>query len=217
MSESGTEIERGKQVPDSGQPPRHIELVELFLLFSQLGLTSFGGGVSAWVHRAFVEQRRLIGESEFAAAFALSRIVPGANVINLAVVLGQRLRGFGGACAALLGIMLGPTLAVIAIAALYRRFGGSPALQAALEGTAAAAVGLMIAMGLQSAARLVRRPHSSGRHIVQSLGGATVLVVMLLSVGVLRLPMIPTVLCLAPLSIALAFLTRDAEKPDAGR
>src|SRR5262245_39749783 len=69
--------------PNAAAPPRpQAGLVELFLLFSGLGLSSFGGGVSAWMHRTFVEQRGWLPHTEFAAAMALSRIMPGANVIN---------------------------------------------------------------------------------------------------------------------------------------
>src|SRR5215472_18088515 len=101
-----------------------ITLLELFLLFSQLGLSSFGGAVSAWVHRAFVERRRLIGEAEFAAALGLARIIPGANVVNLAVMLGHRLRGAAGAIAAGVGLILGPSLVAIALLAAYNRWRG---------------------------------------------------------------------------------------------
>src|ERR1700747_1318735 len=105
----------------AGNPPTaRTSLLEVFLLFSQLGLSSFGGAVSAWVHRALVERRRLIREAEFAGALGLARIIPGANVVNLAVMLGHRLRGAAGAFAAGLGLILGPSLVAIALTMLYR-------------------------------------------------------------------------------------------------
>ncbi len=206
----------GASPPVDAGPPA-VGLVELSLLFTRLGLSSFGGGVSAWVHWTFVERRRLIVETEFAAALALARIMPGANVINLAVLIGQRLRGWSGALAAALGILVGPSLAVIALAVVYRQFAGSAALTAVLEGAAAAAVGLLIAMGVQSGAHAVSLERGSGRRMAQSLGAAVILAAMFVFVGVLRLPMVPTVLCLAPLSIALAFFTAEnAEKSGGG-
>lgn len=80
-----------------------VRLIELFLLFSQLGLSSFGGGVSAWVHKAFVQRRGWLGENEFSAALSLGRIIPGANVVNLAILVGLRMRGVPGATAAAMG------------------------------------------------------------------------------------------------------------------
>src|ERR1700704_7079357 len=98
----------GAGTEGASSPTPQVGLIELFLLFPQLGLSSFGGGVSAWMHRAFVERRGWLGETEFAAAFALARIMPGVNVVNLAVLIGQRLRGASGAAAAALGLLVGP-------------------------------------------------------------------------------------------------------------
>src|SRR5262245_14966021 len=183
-----------------------VGLIELFLLFSQLGLSSFGGGVSAWMHRAFVERRGWLGEAEFAAALALGRIMPGANVVNLAILIGQRLRGWRGAVAAALGLVVGPSVAVIAVASLYGQFAGSEFLHALLEGVAASAVGLLIAMGVQSGRHVIRATADAAGWTWQSVGAVAVLMAAFVAIGVLRLPMVPTVLCLAPLSVLLAFV-----------
>jgi len=45
---------------DSGS--YRAEFIELFFLFSQLGLCSFAGGLLAWMQRAFVEQRGWLGK-----------------------------------------------------------------------------------------------------------------------------------------------------------
>src|SRR5215470_8189274 len=132
-----------------------MTLLELFLLFSRLGLSSFGGNVSAWVHREFVQRRHLVGEADFIAALGLCRIMPGATVVNLAVVIGRQLRGAAGAAAAVLGLLLGPSLAVLVFAIIYRRFADVAAIHAALQGAAAASVGLIIAMGLSIGAHVL--------------------------------------------------------------
>lgn len=184
---------------------RRASLVELFLLFSQLGLSSFGGGVSAWIHRTFVEQRGWLDETEFAAAMGLGRIMPGANVVNLCVLVGERLRGAPGAIAATLGLLIGPSLAVIALATVYHRFAGSNVLHAVLEGAAAAAVGLLIGMGVKSADGVVR---PGGEHpAYRRMGAIVILAATFVAIGVLRLPTVATVLILAPVSVALAYFT----------
>jgi chromate transporter len=185
--------------------PRNVGLPGLFLLFSQLGLSSFGGAVSAWMHRAFVEQRGWLGESEFAAALALSRIMPGANVVNLAILIGQKLRGWPGAVAAVLGLLVGPSLAVVALAVAYRQFAGTALVDAALEGAAAAAVGLLVAMGVRSGSAVIGGRPLSGRRAVRVAGSILVLLAAFVLIGVLRMPTVATVLCLAPLSIAFAW------------
>ena len=82
--------------------------------------------------------------------------MPGANVVNLAVVIGQRLRGAPGAVAAVAGLLVGPSILVIALALAYRSLAGTALVHNALEGTAAAAVGLLIAMGLASARQVAQ-------------------------------------------------------------
>jgi chromate transporter len=186
-------------------PPTGVSIVEFFFLFSRIGLTSFGGGVSAWMHREFVETRAWLGESEFSAALAFARILPGANIVNLAVLVGHRLMGVAGAAAAVTGVLVGPSVVVIGLAFLARQFGGSIILDAALEGMAAAAAGLLIGTGLKSGGRIIRIGLTSGVAQAEGVGAITVLVAMFVLVGVLRLPTAPVVLCLAPCSWALAF------------
>jgi chromate transporter len=200
--------------PNAAEAPRpQAGLIELFLLFSQLGLSSFGGGVSAWMHRTFVEQRGWLAHTEFAAAMALSRIMPGANVVNLAVILGQRLRGAAGACTAAAGLLVLPGLVIVAVATAYQRFAATPMLSAALEGAAAAAVGLLIAMGIRMGRHLVGASGGTSGGALRRIAGAAIIAAVFLLVGVLRLPMVATVLCLAPLSIVLVFLTRASTDP----
>ena len=223
--------------PDE-RPPPALGLLRLFVLFSQLGLSSFGGNLTAWIHRELVERRRLIGEMDFIAALGVCRIMPGATVVNLAVVIGRQLRGAAGATTAVLGLLLGPSLLVLAFALVYRRFAGAPAFHAVLEGAAAASVGLIIAMGLSIGARLIgfgrhsnrgglerddfssnrhpaptsswsmmfsRKPVSTFRHHALAPAGAlAIIAATFVLIGVARFPMVPTVLCLAPISIGLA-------------
>jgi chromate transporter len=207
---------------EAGSPLPQVGLIELFLLFSQLGLSSFGGGVSAWMHRAFVERRGWLGAGEFSAALALARIMPGVNVLNLAVLIGQRLRGAPGAAAAALGLLVGPSLAAIGLTVAYDALAGSAVLHAAIEGAAAAAAGLLIAMGLSSAkhgagaTRGAHRPEAAAAGpswFVRwpNLGAVAVLLSVFVLIGVMRLPTVPVVLCVAPLSIALAYLAMRSD------
>jgi chromate transporter len=219
--------------PSAGAPtPDEVGLVELFLLFSQLGLSSFGGGVSAWMHRAFVERRGWLGEGEFSAALALARIMPGVNVLNLAVLIGQRLRGASGAAAAALGLLVGPSLAAIGLTVGYDALAGSAVLHAAIEGAAAAAAGLLIAMGLSSAthgAGATRQGKRSDAAAAgpswsvrrwQNLGAIAVLLTVFVLIGLMRLPTVAIVLCVAPVSIALAYFAMRSDpagRRDGGR
>jgi chromate transporter len=184
------------------RPPFAGGFIQVFLLFSQIGLSSFGGSVAVWMHREFVERRGWLEEPEFATALALARIMPGVNIVNLAVLIGQRLKGFTGAAAAVAGLLTGPILVVIGLAVLYQRFAGIVFLQNVLEGIAAATVGLLISMGIGSGRRIIREGVASGRKM-ESAGAIAVLAATFVFVALLRFPTVLTVLFVAPLSIAL--------------
>jgi chromate transporter len=195
--------------------PHNAGFAELFLLFSKIGFSSFGGGVSVWMHTALVERRGWLDEKEFSSALALARLVPGVNIVNLAVLIGHRLIGFRGAVAAVAGLLVGPSLIAIAIAILYRRFAGTMIIDAALAGTAAAAAGLLIGMGVKSCGQIVRRSLTSTRQTARGAGAIVVLVATFALVGLLRFPTAPTVLGLMPFSLALAWF--GSRKTSMGR
>jgi chromate transporter len=174
-----------------------VGLPALFVAFFRLGVMSFGGGTAGWLYREIVERRRWIDDKEFLSGAALGRLVPGSSGVNLTVQVGQQLRGGAGAATAVLALLSGPLAIVLALAAGYERVGQSHVLHAVLDGVAAMAIGLTFATGL----KLV---HFN----LASVGPLAVTVATVLCVGVLRWPMIPVVLCLAPVSVCLALLGR---------
>lgn len=191
----------GERVADTSEPKagasgvEEVPLPAILAGFFRLGVTSFGGNTAAWLYRAIVLKRRWIDDRAFLAGVALSRVMPGSAGVNLTVQVGQRLRGGRGALAAVVGLLSGPLVIVVALAAGFARIAGSEVAHAVLHGIAAAAIGLTFATGL---VLIPRRPAQFGEIL---LSAATVV-----TVGVLRWPMLPVVLCLAPIGIGLAFL-----------
>jgi chromate transporter len=176
---------------------KKIGLPAIFAAFFRLGVVSFGGGTAGWLYREIVERRRWIGDTEFLSGAALGRLMPGSGGVNLTIQVGQHLRGGPGALAAVLGLLSGPLAIILALAAGYARVDQNATVHAVLDGVASAAIGLTFATGL----KLVRFRRASA-------GPLAVTAATVLSVGVLRWPMIPVVLCLAPISIGLAFVDR---------
>ena len=172
-----------------------IGLPAIIAAFFWLGVTSFGGNTAAWLYHRIVQRRHWVTDAQFLAGIALGRIMPGSGGVNLTVQVGQRLRGSAGAMAAVVGLLSGPLVIVVAIAAAYTRGGWSPAVHAMLDGIAAAAIGLTFATGLKL---LPRAP--------AGLGPLAVTLATVLCVGILRWPMLPVVLCLAPVSVGLALV-----------
>jgi chromate transporter len=176
------------------QPPQAIGLARIFAAFLRLGCTSFGGGTAGWLYRDIVLKRRWIDDSTFLSDLALGQAIPGSTGVKLTVELGQRLHGAAGAAVALVGLLAGPFAIVLAVGAAYARFGEQRILHAMLDGVAAAVIGLTFATGLRSAA------HGAPGPAALAIAAATVF-----GVGVMRWPMLPVILALAPVSIALAF------------
>ncbi len=139
----------------SATVPPQPSLAELFATFVSMALHGFGG-VLPWARRAIVEEKRWMTAEEFNEAFALCQFLPGANVINFAIVFGARLHGAAGAAAALIGLLVPPVAIVLVLGALYGRYGDVEALRRMLAGLSAAAAGLIAATAVKMALPLMR-------------------------------------------------------------
>ncbi|CAB1367833.1 chromate transporter [Denitratisoma oestradiolicum] len=169
-------------------------LVQLFLAFQGISLRAFGGALP-WARRELVDQRRWLEPTEFANLLALCQFLPGPNIGNLAVLVGSRYRGIPGALAALLGLLAAPVAIVILLGMIYDRYGQMELMGRVLNGVAAAAAGLIADMALKMARPLERRG---------ARAGLLFLLATFVAVGLLRLPLGPVMLVLAPLSILAA-------------
>src|SRR5471030_1308390 len=131
----------------------NIGPLELFLAFSQLALSGFGG-VLPWAHRTLVERKGWLTQREFVETLALGQLLPGPNIGNMAVMIGYRFAGFKGAMAAFAGLVSGPFLLMITLGILYQYYGALPLVQHALSGMSAVAAGLVLATGLKMTSSL---------------------------------------------------------------
>lgn len=120
----------------------------LFLVFLKIGLCGFGG-VATWARRVIVEERAWLSEQDYAELLGVASILPGANTVNIAVLLGDRYCGISGSVSALAGLLLMPLLILFAIAALYERFAVQIDVKNGVAGAAAATAGLAIGTGLK--------------------------------------------------------------------
>lgn len=192
--------------PGTSDGPPHVSLGTIFWIFFQIGSLSVGGGLTAWLYREIVEKRKLLSGADFMGGMTLAQVLPGINMTNMSVYVGQRLRGVNGALAAMAGLLLVPFFAIITVGSIYAQLKAQPGLHHVLDGMAAGAVGLLLAMCIK-AVKVTRM-----NTVQLGIGGAVILLV-----GVLRLPMVPVILVLAPISVWLAWLaTRgdDAGKPE---
>ncbi len=172
------------------QAPRP-SLAALFAGFFGIGVVGFGG-VLPWLRRMLVEQRRWLRPDEFNDLLALCQFLPGPNVVNMAVATGARFRGLVGSLTCVCGLLAAPFAIVVTFGGLYDRYGTVPLVAHAFGGLAAGATGLIFATGIKIAAPL--RDHGVGIAIAALSCAAIV---------VLKLPLLPVMLVLVPVSIAI--------------
>jgi chromate transporter len=126
-------------------PSPDVSLQDIFLEFLLIGATSFGGGVVAYLRNGLVEKRNWINDQEFVEYLAISQSLPGLNATNMAVLVGDSLRGFLGALTALIAICLPGGLLMYGAGMAFHAGGSNATVNAALKGVAAAAIGLILA------------------------------------------------------------------------
>jgi chromate transporter len=128
--------------------PRPESLTDLFVSFTLLALQGFGG-VLAVVQRELVEKKRWLSQEEFIEDWSVAQIMPGPNVINLALIVGSRYFGLKGAVVGLAGMMAVPLVLVLTLALIYSQFADHPGVAGALRGMGAVASGLILATGMK--------------------------------------------------------------------
>ncbi len=170
----------------------NVSRFELFVTFSRVSLSSFGGAIF-WARRELVERQHWLTEREFVEVFTLGQLLPGPNVLNLTVMVGYRFAGWTGAAAAVAGFLGWPGLVVIGMGVLYQHYGALPQVQRALTGMSSVAAGLLLATVIKLAMVLPRhwRPWLFG-------------MLAFVGVGVMRWPLLWVMGALAPWAVFAA-------------
>jgi chromate transporter len=182
-------------VPDPRPAPRSP--ADLLRAFSVLALQGFGG-VLPVAQRELVERRQWLTREQFTETLSIGQILPGPNVVNMALIIGDRYFGWRGAIAALAGLLALPLVIVLGLAALYGQFAAEPHVAGMLRGMGAVAAGLIIATACKLLPTLAHNP--LGR-----VPSALVLLATLASVGGLRWPMAYAVLGIGSIAVWVAW------------
>jgi chromate transporter len=138
-----------QMMPTSNFLASPATVLQIFLEFLLIGATSFGGGVVAYLRNGLITKRGWLDDKSFVELLSISQSLPGLNSTNMAILVGDRLRGLSGAIAGIVGMCLPGGLLMFAVGMVYREHGDHPLATAALKGVAAAAVGLILATAAQ--------------------------------------------------------------------
>jgi chromate transporter len=139
--------------PDPGEPAQApCSTRELLGYFFRLGALGFGGPIAlaGYMQRDLVEQRRWFTATDYKEGLALSQLSPGPLAAQLAMYLGWVRAGALGALLVGAAFVVPSFAMVVALAALYLRYGGLPWMAGVFYGVGAG----IIAIIARSAAKL---------------------------------------------------------------
>ena len=178
---------------------------ELFTAFTWLALQGFGG-VLPVAQRELVERRHWLTRDQFVEMLAVSQVLPGPNVVNLALMYGDRCFGTRGAAAALGGMLAVPTIIVLALTLIYAQYARVPEVAGAMRGMGAVAAGLVMSTAIKLAMTL--RTSRMG----PALGGV-IAIVTFIAIAWLHWPLVWIVLGLGTLAMAIAWRRLRPDPP----
>lgn len=141
-----------QKTPGVASPPTLLELASLFAF---IGMTSFGGGLTAYIRRLVVSKKQWLTDEEFLPGLGLVQLLPGANVVGLSVYIGNHLRGPIGSIVALTAMIIPPFIMVCVLGFLYFYAGKTTDAGAILAGVTAAACGLMASMVFEAGQKAI--------------------------------------------------------------
>jgi chromate transporter len=163
---------------------------EIFWTFFRVTMLAFGGA-AAWVQHVLVIEKRWLTEKEFAEELAICQFLPGPNIVNLAVLIGQRFQGKIGAFTAVFALIVPPATLVTGIGALYGVIGNLWFVRGALEGLAEAAAGLFCVLLIRLNMTVYKSyPREAFVYVVLAF----------VAVWFLNIPLVAALLVLGPLS-----------------
>ncbi|MEO7008591.1 MAG: chromate transporter [Caldimonas sp.] len=176
---------------------RPATLGDLFFAFNRMALQGFGG-VLPIAQRELVERKRWLTNAQFVEMLAIAQVLPGPNVVNLSLMLGDRYFGVRGAAVALAGMLAVPLVIVLALALAYAQFSHLPVVAGALRGMGAVAAGLVIATAVKLLATLRLNP-------IGWLSGLAFAALTFVTIAGLRWPLLWVVAGLGPIAVALVW------------
>lgn len=136
-----------------------VSLGKIFFAFLTIGATSVGGGVVGYLRSGLVVSLKWLDDETFVELLSICQSLPGLNASNMAILVGDRLRGGPGALVALIGICLPGGLMMAAAGAAYgSAHKASPLVPLMLHGVAAGAVGMVLYVSLKLGAKTIRLP-----------------------------------------------------------
>lgn len=195
---SNSRSDASLQAPLDGALQRPRSLADLFFSFTWLALQGFGG-VLVVAQQELVERKKWLTPEKFVEDWAVAQIMPGPNVVNLAMMFGARYFGWRGSIAAMSGLILAPLVLILLLVTVYSQWSHLAPVQGALRGMGAVAAGLIMAAALKLLPALVHNP-------MRLWASALIMLCTLLLIVVLHWPLVWVLIPVGSASMAWAWL-----------
>jgi chromate transporter len=177
--------------------PQPLSCADLFWSFTVLAMQGFGG-VVAIVQRELVDKKQWMTKEEFVEEWAVAQVMPGPNVVNLAMIIGNRFFGLAGALSALAGMLFFPLIVLLLLVILYSQVASHPGVVGALRGMSAVTAGMILASGLRLVPALKTNP-------LGMAVSAVIVALCFIGVALIRLPLAYVLLGVGGIAMFLAY------------
>ena len=119
----------------------------IFISFLKIGAFTFGGGYAMipLIEAEMIQKRSWLNREEFINLLIMAQSIPGPIALNTAVFVGYKTRGWKGAFAALLGVVIPSFVIILLIATVFTDFKDNHYVAAAFKGMRPAVVALIAA------------------------------------------------------------------------
>lgn len=174
-----------ESAPSTAIPPTPLKLLMIWMKAAGQAIGGGGSGVLT-AYNAMVAARGWLSAESWAECWAICQIVPGVNIMAMALLTGSRLAGWPGAVASLAGLVGPSVVATLLITIVYSRVQGLHVVQSGLHGLMAAAAAGSIMFSWRLASPAVRASLARGR-LVFAVG----LVIVVASAVLVRTTQVP--------------------------
>ncbi|MBR3356575.1 MAG: chromate transporter [Solobacterium sp.] len=188
-------------------------LLDLFLTFAKIGLFTFGGGYAmiALIENTCVEKKQWITHDEMMDITVVAESTPGPIAINCATYVGYKQKGFAGALAATIGMILPSFCIIFAISKYLDHFLEITWIAHAFQGIKIAAGILIVDAGIRMLKKMQKKPMPKAFVLCAF---AAVLMINIFSV---RISSITLMLAAGLISLILFMVRKPAAAGGAGK
>ena len=123
------------------------ELIEILKSFLKIGAFTFGGGYAMIpiIQYEVVNRRKWLDEKEFVELLTIAQAAPGPISLNTAVFVGYKCKGYKGALAAIMGVVIPSFVIILLVAIFFHTMRDNRWVDAAFRGMRPAVVALIVA------------------------------------------------------------------------